>query len=478
MRKPTDLTIKDLINLPKADSDAYIKSLSREKLDYLLYSWKFKARDSQLPPKEWGKDGCFIWNIRAGRGWGKTVCGSEVLKTLVETGNYKYSALAGATAGDVQRIQIYGPSGIMQVCSPNFKPVYKAQKMELVWPNGAITYVMYGSDREAARGNNIQLVWCDEVHKWQYPEEAFENIMMALRLKIGDAPLLCINTSTPKPTKFTRELESRKDKQGRPCTITTTGTTYENLENLSETYTAVIFKHEGTRLGEQELNAQIMDDNPGALFKREWISRDRVSVLPRPDQIRRVIVGVDPAASHKSTSNHTGIILIYEAEAPKEVMSGNKVRNTEMTHYYIVRDDSIVGTPLEWGTRVKMLTEEAGCVVIEDNQGGDMVESTLVNAGVKVRIERVHAVKDKGARAMPVSTIMQQGRIHFYRDLTTYVENEDPFMFLEDELCNWIPGNDSPDRMDAMVHAINFCEPDTDDRSKNAKYYKMFAHIR
>lgn len=473
MRKTTDLTVKDLLALPKDDADAYIRSLSPEQLEYLRYAWKYKARDSQLPPPEWGKNGCFIWNMRWGRGTGKTYTGSNVFRTLIESGLYKYSALAGATAGDVSRIQIYGPSGIMKNCNPKFKPVHKTQKMELEWPNGAITYILYGSDREAARGNNIQLVWCDEVHKWQYPEEAFENIMMALRIK-GEAPLLCINTSTPKPTKFTREIEARKDRRKRPSTITTVVSTYENIENLADEFAAsIISQYEGTRLGEQELNAQIMDDNPNALFKREWISRDRVFSLPRVDQIRRVIVAVDPAITHEDESDETGIITIYEAVAPKELASGSEVRNKEMTHFYIVGDNSLQGTPYEWGSKVNQVSQEAGCVVVEDNQGGDMVVSTLINAGVTTRIEKVHAVKDKAARAMPVSTIMQRGRIHFYRDMTTYVEKDDPFAKLEEQLCNWIPGSKSPDRMDAMVHGINYLEPDTSNDIDKKKAFEI-----
>lgn len=394
-----------------------------------------------------------------------------------------FTAIAGATAGDVSRIMIYGPSGIMAACSKDFKPKYNGQKKELIWPNGAVTYILYGSDREAARGNNIQFVWCDEIHKWQYPEEAFENILMCLRYKLRNVPMLCLITSTPKPTKFTRDIENRKDKHGRNCTITTVGSTYDNLTNLSESFMSVIAKYEGTRLGEQELNAQIMDDNPAAMFKREWIARDRVIKLPDSRMIKQIGVGVDPAASHKKNSNHTGIITGFEGKAPTPDMLQimGEVRNPDLNHFYIRLDSSVVGTPWEWGSAVQQAVDKngAGVTVIEDNQGGDMCESTLVNAGVRNRIERVHAAKDKAMRASPVSLIMQQGRIHFYRDLTVYNDKDgDNLDVLEDELCNWIPGDDSPDRMDAMVHLINYFEPNVDKDIDKRKVQDFLKFVR
>lgn len=471
------MTAEDLRRLDPKELDDLLSSLSVEELQTLQYDWKFWARPNQLPPPEWGHNGCFIWNIRAGRGFGKTRSAAETFRDLIATGKYMHTSLCGATAEEVRDIMINGESGLLACCPPWFSPRYVPSKKKLHWPNGAVTSIFYGSEPEKSRGAQSDLLWCDEIHKWQYPEDTFDNLLFGLRL--GPNPL-CIVTSTPKPTKFTRELEKRVGKDGEKCVVTTTGSTYDNAANLSPVfYSTIISKYEGTRLGEQELNAQIMDDNPNALFKREWIARDRVYELPPDHTIRRVVVGVDPATTHKENSNHTGIILIYEGWAPKELASGMEVRNKKMTHYYIIRDHSIAGTPLEWGARCKMASKEAGVLVIEDNQGGDMVESTLDNAGVTCRIERVHAVKDKATRAMPVSTIMEQGRIHFYRDPKTYNEKEgDNLDILEDELCNWIPGEDSPDRMDAMVHAINYCEPGDDTMVDRIMAFEALKYLR
>jgi phage terminase large subunit-like protein len=475
------LTAETLRKLPRSKREAILDDLTPDELEAIQYDWPFWARPSQLPPIEWGVNGCYIWNLRMGRGTGKTRTAAETFRTLIQEGKHKYTSLCGATAEEVRDIMINGESGIMACCPPWFTPKYVPSQKKLFWPNGAITSIFYGSEPEKSRGAQSDLLWCDEIHKWQYPEDTFDNLIFGLRL--GEHPL-CIVTSTPKPTSFTRELEERTDDHGNKCVITTVGSTYENKANLSPIFfSAIIKKYEGTRLGEQELNAQIMDDNPAALFKREWISRDRVIKMPDPRMITRIGVGVDPAASHKKNSNHTGIITVYEGRAPKPDMLQfiGEVRNPEMKHFYIKVDNSIVGTPWEWGSKVRHAIEAdaAGVTVIEDNQGGDMCESTLVNAGVKNHIERVHAVGDKTMRASPVSLIMQQGRIHFYRDITAYNGKDgDNLDVLEDELCQWIPGEDSPDRMDAMVHVINFFEPNANDDVAEKKARDFLRYIR
>lgn len=479
------LTAEALRQYPQAEIDALIADLTPAEKESLHYNWHFWARPDQLPPKQWGENGCYIWNIRAGRGYGKTRCAAETFRNQIATGNYKHTSLCGATAEEVRDIMVNGESGLMACCPPWFYPKYVPSKKKLYWPNGAVTSVFYGSEPEKSRGAQSDLLWCDEIHKWQHPEDTFDNLIFGLRL--GDNPL-CIVTSTPKPTSFTRELEERTDDKNRPCVVTTVGSTYANRANLSGIFfSAIIKKYEGTRLGEQELEAKIMDDNPNALFKRIWISRDRVNKLPESRLVKRIVIGIDPAMSHrkggKSESNHTGIITVLEGAPPMpdSFEHGGEVRSPDMNHFYVLHDDSLIGTPLEWGNAVQRAVEATGASVsvIEDNAGGDMVESTLINAGVKNYIQRVHAVQDKATRAMPVSTIMEQGRIHFYRNPATYVEKDgDNLDVLEDELSNWIPGEDSPDRLDAFVHAVNYLEPNVDNEAQKAKIYDILKNIR
>jgi phage terminase large subunit-like protein len=342
-------------------------------------------------------------------------------------------------------------SGILACCPPWFTPEFRPSERKLLWPNGAVTSFFYGSEPELSRGAQSDLIWFDEVHKYQYPEKTVDNLLLGLRL--GKNPLALV-TSTPKPTRLCRELEQKKNANGTPAAVITVGSTYENQRNLSPVFfDAIITNYEGSRLGLQELEAQILDDNPNALFKREILERDSVDRMPPPQKIRRVIVAVDPAASSNETSNHTGIVVVAQGQAP-EVIQGGTVQNETMKHYYVYEDASLIGKPDEWGNAARRMVEkyEAGNVLYENNQGGEMIALVLKAAGVTVPALPVRAVADKERRAMPVSLASVQGRIHLVRDMG---DNLDALI---DELTNWIPGEDSPDRLDAFVHAVNYFE--------------------
>jgi phage terminase large subunit-like protein len=448
---------------PVARRKEALNSLSdKEKVD-LFYDWTFWARPNQLPPDQWGKDGCYIWYLRAGRGFGKTRTSAETFRMLIESGEYKDTSLCGATAEEVRDIMINGESGIMKCCHPDRRPNYQPSIKKLFWPNGAITSIFYGSEPEKSRGGQHSLLWADEIHKWQNPRQTWDNLLLGLRL--GSNPLAMI-TSTPKPTSFCRELEALKTRDGRPAVVVTVGSTYENKSNLAPSFfDTIIAQYEGTRLGAQELYAQILDDNPNALFKREILMRDMVDAAPDPANIHRVIVAVDPAASANEKSNHTGIIVLAEGKAPEAVAAGQ-------VQIYIYADLSRIALPHEWGAAAKMAVEqyEAGRVLYESNQGGDMVKMVLKDAGITVPIDSVRAVSDKETRAMPASQASNQGRIHLVRG--------NDFSALVDELTNWIPGEDSPDRLDAFVHGINYFEKTTSTTSSFYNNPKVLARIK
>jgi phage terminase large subunit-like protein len=329
-------------------------------------------------------------------------------------------------------------------------PEYKPSEKKLLWPNGAITSFFYGSEPELSRGAQSDLIWFDELFKFQYPKDTVDNLFLGLRLEKNPVALI---TSTPKPLPLCRELEQKKNTDGSPAAVVTIGTTLENKRNLSPVFIDnIISKYQGSRLGLQELQAMILDDNPGALFKREILERDTVSAPPPPGKIRRVIIAVDPAASNNEMSNHTGIIAVFEGGAPDTLISGQTVQYQNKKHFYIVEDASIIGLPHQWGAKTKIMAEKygAGTVLYESNQGGDMVKAVLQTAGVQANIVPVRAVADKEKRAMNPSLISNQGRLHIVKGNDLEV--------LKSELCNWVPGSDSPDRMDALVHAINYLE--------------------
>jgi phage terminase large subunit-like protein len=388
-----------------------VNDLTAEQLETLRYEWEFWARDKQRIPQE----PFFIWLVTAGRGFGKTRTGAETVRHWIK--DNAYVNLIGATADDARDIMIEGESGILAICPPHERPAYVASKRRLEWQNGAISLIFTADEPERLRGKQHYKIWADEVAAWRYPE-SWEQAMFGLRL--GDSPQGVV-TTTPKPTKLFLEL--LKDKRN----VITTGTTYENRANLAEGFfNYVISKYEGTRLGRQELNAEVLTDMPGALWKRDDIDKNRVTKVP--ETLDRVVVAIDPTAT--SGGDEAGII---GAGA-----SGNQ--------FYTLEDASMQGSPQAWATAGVTLYHKlkADVLVAEKNNGGEMVEAVIKQVDPSVNVKLVWASRGKATRAEPIAAICEQGRDH----------HVGTFAQLEDELCQWTPGDDSPNRLDAKVWAM------------------------
>lgn len=396
---------------PPQAREAFLNNLTNEQLEALKYDWLFWARDKQqLPDAQF-----FIWLILAGRGFGKTRTGAETTRYWAR--DNAYVNLIGATADDARDIMIEGESGILAICPPLERPVYLPSKRRLEWQNGAVSLIFTADEPERLRGKQHYKIWADEVGSWRYPE-AWEQTMFGLRL--GDNPQGIV-TTTPKPTKLLLELVN--DKRN----VVTTGSTYENRANLAAGFfDYVIKRYEGTRLGRQELNAELLTDVPGALWKRENIDKSRVHSAP--ETLERVTVGVDPTAT--ATGDEAGII------------TAGRIRD----EYYTLADDSIQGSPQVWASRAVRAyhTYKADVIVAEKNNGGEMVEAVIKQVDPNVNVRLVWASRGKATRAEPVSALSEQGRDH----------HVGVFPAMEDELCMWLPGDDSPNRLDAKVWAI------------------------
>ena len=387
------------------------ESLNLEALaNELKYRWSINARDKQkLPDTDF-----FVWLILAGRGFGKTRTGAETVRKWKD--DYGIVNIIGATADDARDIMIEGESGILAVCPANERPAYVSSKRRLEWQNGAISLIFTADEPERLRGKQAMKIWADEVASWRYPE-AWTQAMLGLRL--GDNPQAVV-TTTPRPTKLILDLV--KDKRN----IVTVGTTYENRDNLaSGFFDYVISKYEGTTLGRQELLAQILTDNPSALWKREDIDAARVVKAPH---MEKIVVGVDPSAT--AGGDEAGIITAGRADKD----------------FYTLADDSIQGSPQVWAQAAVTAYHKykANVIVAEDNNGGEMVEAVIKQVDPSVYVKRVHASRGKLTRAEPIAAISEQGRDHHVGS----------FPALEDELCLWTPGDASPNRLDAKVWAI------------------------
>ncbi|WP_435008000.1 DNA-packaging protein [Tundrisphaera lichenicola] len=384
----------------------------RRKAEAHKFDWLANARPNQIaPPEPWT-----TWLILAGRGFGKTRTGAEQVRIWVK--KYPFVNLIGATSDDARDIMIEGESGILAICPRDERPRYLSQKRQLLWPNGAKSLIFTADEPERLRGKQHMKLWADEFCAWRYPD-AWDQAAFGLRL--GDNPQAIV-TTTPKPTKALKELKAD------PGTVVTTGSTYDNQGNLAPTFlTKIVRKYEGTRLGRQELNAEILDDNPGALWKRKQIDDLRVSKAP---SMRRIVIAIDPAAKKNPNSDETGITA--------EGMGFEG-------HGYLLADLSMRGTPEEWGRAAVNAYYEfkADRIVAEVNNGGDMVEHVIRSIDKNIPFTAVHASRGKITRAEPISALYEQGRIH----------HVGCFPVLEDQMCEYDPktADWSPDRMDSAV---------------------------
>lgn len=358
-----------------------------------------------------------MWLILAGRGFGKTRAINEWALTQAQPGTR--GAIVGATAADVRDIVVEGESGLHTICpSLNYEP----SKRRITWPNGAQASLFSADEPDRLRGPQFHWAICDEVAAWRRGSDALAMLMLGLRL--GSDPRCAIAT-TPRPTSVIRDLVAS------PTTHVTRGSTYDNRANLAPAFfEQIISRYEGTRLGRQEINAEILEDVPGALWNRKMLDDGRVTQAP---QLTRIIVAVDPEATATETSAETGIIV-----------AGLGIDK----HGYVLDDRTIKGSPHTWATQAIAAyhSHHADRIVYETNQGGDMVAHTLHSIDPNVPLTPVRASHGKFARAEPLQPYYEKHEVHHVGVFTE----------LEDQLCNWTHnGKDpSPDRLDALVWAL------------------------
>lgn len=408
---------ESLASLPETEQAEILNKLTDKESAALAFDWTFWARPSQLAPQgNWR-----TWLLKSGRGFGKTRAGAEFVRGIVEQGEAKYIAIVAPTAADARDVMVEGESGILSISPPWNRPVYEPSKRRLTWPNGAKATLYSADEPDRLRGPQHDLAWCDEVSSWRYPE-AWDMLMFGLRL--GENPRVCV-TTTPKPNKITKQLI--KD----PNTVVTSGSTYENRANLAPQYLSdIVKKYEGTRLGRQELYGELLDDVEGALWNWPMIERNRVKIPPK--QFKYIVVSIDPAVTAQEGSDETGILVL-----------GQGIDGLG----YVLDDLSGRYSPDEWARRAITAYHkwQANRIIAEVNQGGDMVADVIERRDSTVgKVKQIHAGRGKTTRAEPVAALSEQDKIKF---LGTYP-------VLEDQLTNWVHGDPSPDRLDAMVHGF------------------------
>jgi phage terminase large subunit-like protein len=371
------------------------------------------------------------WLALGGRGAGKTRLGAEFVRALAHgdgpyaDARYGSIALVGESEHDVREVMIEGPAGILRTSPRSQRPVWIASRFRLEWPNGAVAEAFSADDPDSLRGPQFDAAWCDELAKWRYADAAFDMLQFGLRL--GPRPRQLV-TTTPRPIPLIKRLLAD------PRTAVTRAGTQANAAHLSPAFLdEVLARYAGTRLGRQEIDGEIIEDRPDALWTRAVIEAARID---KPPPLVRIVVGIDPPASSREGADACGIVA---------------AGRDDNGCVYVLEDATAQGlAPDAWAMRAIALyrRHKADALVAEVNQGGDMVGAVLRNVDASVPLKMVHATRGKYVRAEPVAALYAQGK----------VKHAAPMPELEDQMCDFglsgLSSGTSPDRLDALVWAV------------------------
>ena len=417
--------------LPLKQQQKILNSFSPEETIAYSTDWSRWGRPNQQSPQALLDHIKSVWLLLAGRGFGKTRTGAEFVRSLVDSGKYGRIALIGPTAADTRDVMVEGESGLLSIFPPGKLPLYEPSKRKVTFYNGSEAHLYSAQEPDRLRGPQHHAGWADEIAAWRRQQDTWD--MFEFGLRLGVHPLAIV-TTTPKPTKFLKALVADED------THVTKGKTTDNKANLSKQFIKrVIRKYEGTRLGRQELDAEILDDNPNALFNRSDIEKGRLFEAPI---LARIVVAIDPAVTSNEHSDATGLVacgIDYDGNG------------------YLLDDKTLKDDVTVWAkTAVDLFdTLEADLIVGEANNGGDLIENVIRQAEkhpdrattARVAYSKVTATRGKAIRAEFLTLLYEQGKIHH---VGTFPE-------LEDEMCEFDPtlaNQDSPNRMDALVWAF------------------------
>ncbi len=413
--------------------DEILDCIGPENFERLITDWPLWARHDQLPGAvvsaiaKWK-----TWVVLGGRGAGKTLTGAQWIryqalgrKPIADSPATRI-ALVGPTLGEARAVMVEGISGLLAVHADHERPQYLSSQNKLIWPNGAVGQIFSAQEPDSLRGPQFDVAWCDELAKWSNLKQTWDMLQFGLRL--GDHPRAVV-TTTPRPVKLLKQLLAD------PGTLVTRASTHDNAGFLAPSFIAEVEKqYGGTRLGRQEIAGELIDDNPDALFQRELIEQMRVRKTP---PLVRIVVAVDPPVTSKNSSNACGIICVGLGQDGRA---------------YVLDDATVQrAKPTFWARKAIAVyhARAADRLVVEVNQGGEMVSTILAEVDASVAVKPVHASRGKHLRAEPVAALYEQHR----------VSHVGPFPALEDEMCAFeqrvATGRKSPDRVDALVWALH-----------------------
>ncbi len=420
------------MRLSPPEQKLLLATLRPNEVETWLHDWgQFRHAHQRLPAAAQGGGDWRTWLILGGRGAGKTQAGAQWVRAAARgEGPYKDKplgriALIGETEHEVREVMIEGVSGLLAAHARGERPSWIPSRRRIEWSNGAVAEAFSAEDPESLRGPQFHAAWADELAKWRQAQATFDVLQFGLRL--GEHPRQVI-TTTPRPIALIKRLVAD------PSTALTRAGTRANARHLSRAFIDHVFaRYAGTRFGRQELDGEIVEDRPDALWTRNLIENCRVKAAPA---LARIVVAVDPPASTGKRADACGLVA-----------AGRAADGT----VFVLADETAAGlSPAAWARKAIALWRrlEADALIVEVNQGGDMVRAVMGDVDGSVPVVAVRATRNKFLRAEPVAALYEQDR----------VKHVGAFPALEDEMCdfalNGLSTGRSPDRLDALVWAV------------------------
>lgn len=463
-------------SLPRAHREQWLHSRDADVLEEIVRgAWWWESRPGQVPPPgNW-----FVFLALAGRGWGKTRAGAEwiveraILHPLSKGGIPTEHLIVAETLADAKNICVEGDSGVLNALmrrgmlrDVDYKYRQSPRPM-IMFANGVKIHCEGADDADVGRGHNLASAWLDELIKWPVAMASYdEGIVPALRVDVPDEHPRIFVTTTPKANspllrRFLKEAADENPEVSETISIVR-GATFENRSLSAYTARELKKRYEGTAIGRQELYGEVLELEDGALFAASDLEACRVEAIPEELKIISIVVGVDPAQVDDQ-GNVVDTVHKRRSGDNHDEMGVVVVARTSDDRLWVLADESIqsAGRPAAMHAWKTLLKWNATKVIYEANLGKSWMSTVFHDAWMELMkhgevpehtsppMEPVDAKLGKKTRAEPVAMRSQQHRLHLVGK----------FQRLEDQMTmftSWESNKESPDRLDALVHACRF----------------------
>ncbi len=403
--------------------------------------WLTKAHKHQiLPDGDWWS----IWLLLAGRGAGKTRTAAEQIGWWAwETPGTRW-LVAAPTSADVRATCFEGDSGLIAVIPNILIADYNRAYHEIKLTNGSLIKGIPASEPERFRGGQWHGAWCDELAAWDYLQDAWDQIMFSVRL--GKQTRI-LATTTPKPKDLIIDLIGR---DGDDVQVTT-ASTYSNLDNLAPSFQKQILQYEGTKLGRQEIYAEIIDPEEGGIVNRDWF---RLWPANKPiPKLDFVVQSYDCAFTEKAQNDPTAAItfgVFRQEDGPGSVLIidcwQDRLQYPDLRPKVIDEYETVFGEGKD--------RKRVDLVLVEDKAAGISLIQDLQRAHIPVRAYNPGRA-DKVQRLSIVANIIRAGRVWVPESSVRKGYVRDWAEGMISQVCSF-PNTDHDDFCDAMSQALRY----------------------